>query len=101
MPRHPGRSGSAWLRVRAEVLAESRVCYLCGGALDFDAPPRSRWSPSVDHLIPIEATEGMDPETQRMMALDKANLRAAHYGCNSRKGAKLRPRPAAKHSRRW
>jgi len=89
MPRrHPGRSGSAWERARAEVLANSTVCWLCGGRLDFEAPPRSKWSPSVDHVLPIRALRGLDPETQRLWALDPSNLRAAHYGHNSARGAR-------------
>lgn len=102
MPRHPGRSGAAWRRVRAEVLAESSVCYVCGRPIDFNARPRSRWSPSVDHLLPISAFAGLDDETQRKMALDKANLRACHYGCNSRKGARFGTvRHAPRRSRNW
>jgi 5-methylcytosine-specific restriction endonuclease McrA len=76
----------AWKRLRARVLREETVCHLCGHPLDYDAPPRSTYAPAVDHLIP--RAKGGDP-------LDRANLRAAHYGCNSRKGKhpdRVRPR---------
>ena len=65
-----------WRKVRAQVLREEATCYLCGSALDFDAEPRSPRSPSVDHIL--SRHEGGDP-------YDRANLRAACYGCNSRK----------------
>lgn len=99
MKRHPGRAGSAWRRVSAQVLRESTVCHLCGLPLDFDAPSRSRWSPSVDHLLPLSAMREFDDVTQRRMALDPANLRAAHYGCNSKRGNRVGLGGVA--SRRW
>ena len=86
MKRHPGRSGAAWRAVSARVLRDASVCWLCGLPLDFDAPARSRWSPSVDHVLSLSAMRGFDEGTQRRLALDPANLRAAHYGCNSRRG---------------
>jgi len=99
--RHPGRSGSEWVRVRALVLASSSVCWLCGKALDFNAPPRSRWAPSVDHVISLHAMRNLDAATQKRMALDPANLRPAHYGCNSGRRER-RPFPVARRtSRQW
>jgi 5-methylcytosine-specific restriction endonuclease McrA len=86
---HPGRQGNAYWRARAKVLAAATHCYLCGLELDFDAPPRSRWSPSVDHVVTLKQLRQFDPETRRKMATDPANMRPAHYGCNSRRGAQL------------
>lgn len=54
-----GRSGRPWRRVRAQVLAASRVCWICG----------HDGSDSVDHLTPL--AEGGDP-------LDPTNLAPAH-----------------------
>ena len=99
MKRHPGRSGAAWRAVSARVLRDASVCWLCGLALDFDAPARSRWSPSVDHVLSLHAMRNFDEATQRRMALDPANLRAAHYGCNSRRGA--RAKRVERSSRVW
>lgn len=101
--RHPGRSGWAWEKVRAQVLASSSVCWLCGRQLDFDAPPRSKWSPSVDHLVPLKTLRGMDPVLQREIALDARFLRPAHYACNSRRGARRIPPqpPPRRQSREW
>lgn len=70
----------AWKRLRAQVLREETHCWLCGKPIDFDAPPRSTYSPSVDHVIP--RNKGGDP-------LDRANCRAAHYGHNSARQDRL------------
>lgn len=99
MTRHPGRGGAAWRRASARVLKDATVCWLCGLPLDFDAPARSRWSPSVDHVLPLDAIKFFDAATQRSMALDPANLRAAHYGCNSKRGAGSADR--GRVSREW
>jgi 5-methylcytosine-specific restriction endonuclease McrA len=99
--RHPGRSGAAWNRARKQVLANATVCWLCGGALDFNAPPRSRWSPSVDHVIPLSLMRHWDPEEQKRAALDPANLRAAHFGHNSARGNRKPSQPRRRTSREW
>lgn len=80
--RRPGRvsgprAGSRWRKLRVQVLAEERNCWLCDGAIDFSAAPRSRWSPSVDHVIPLVDGGAL---------LDRSNVRAAHYWCNSVRG---------------
>lgn len=100
MPRDAGRSGAAWRRVRSQVLAQATVCSICGRALDFEAPPRSRWAPSADHMVSNKTTRRLDEVTRRQMALDPSNLRPTHYGCNSRRGAGQR-RVVRKTSRRW
>jgi hypothetical protein len=88
--RHPGRSGQAWERVRRLVLDSSNICHICGKPVDPDAPPRSRWSPSVDHYpLSLHAMRGLSLEEQTRLALDPANLRVAHYGHNS--GRRERP----------
>lgn len=79
-----------WKELRAKVLSEESHCWLCGLPLDFDAPPRTRWSPSVDHRIPRSLGGDM---------FDRDNLRAAHYGCNAGRGRRD-PTPERK-SERW
>jgi len=100
MARHPGRAGAGWRRARKSVLEGSSVCAICGYAIDFDASPRSRWAPSVDHRVSLRAMRGMSAEVQRELALDPSNLQAAHYGCNSRRGDGQRP-VARRSSRVW
>jgi hypothetical protein len=84
-----GRVGRdyAHRKVRERVLAGAQSCAICGGPLDFDAPPRSPLSPSVDHLLPVSRTRGLDDRTRRALANDPDGLVPAHYGCNSRRGA--------------
>lgn len=69
MARSLGRTGRRWRNARAEILAVSRICHICGhdGANDVDHHPIPLWR--VDRL-------GLDP-------CDLANLRPAH-GANSR-----------------
>ena len=94
------RKTYAWQLLRARVIARAKnldePCG-CGLPIDWDAPPRSRWSPSVDHIHSIK--HGGPP-------LDMHNLRVAHFGCNSRRGAGRRygndaTYNAPKTSRMW
>lgn len=63
--------------IQRDVYASSDVCCHCGKQVDFDADPRSRWAPSVEHFTP--RSKGGDP-------FDRANCGLAHYGCNSARG---------------
>ena len=74
------RKGAAWENLRAQVFAEESVCWLCLELVDFDAPPRSRRSPSVDHIKPVA--------THPHLAMVRSNLHLAHYGCNSSRSAR-------------
>jgi 5-methylcytosine-specific restriction endonuclease McrA len=67
------------LRARADD-----CCELCGEPIDFDAPPRSRRSVSVDHIIPVHAGG------QQLPPIDEVRL--AHIGCNARRGNRTRAR---------
>jgi 5-methylcytosine-specific restriction endonuclease McrA len=85
------RSSPRWKRVRKIVLRTATHCAFCHRRLDFDAPPRSRWSPSVDHVTPLAL--GGDP-------FAVSNLRAAHYGCNTSSGAAIGNRSPKRAARR-
>ena len=56
---------------------DSWVCWLCCRAVDPTVKAPRRWAPSVDHVVAL-SRGGSD--------LDQ-NLRLAHFGCNSRRGA--------------
>jgi hypothetical protein len=58
-------------------------CSLCGAMVDLEHRGRDSMSRSVEHTIPIARGGAM---------LDAAGWRVAHYGCNSRKGDKLKPK---------
>nr|WP_294170414.1 HNH endonuclease [uncultured Sphingomonas sp.] len=53
-------------------LRDGEVCWLCGGKLDFAAPPGSRKAPTLEHLV-AKANGGGN-------GLD--NLVLTHPGCN-------------------
>jgi 5-methylcytosine-specific restriction endonuclease McrA len=71
-------------KIRDAVYKLYDVCWLDGKPVDWDADPRSRWAPSVDHVVP--RSRGGDP-------FDLDNCRLAHLGCNARRGN----RPARPH----
>ena len=72
------RRSLAWAALCRQVYAEESVCWLCLQPVDFTAPPRTKWSRSVDHVKAVT--------THPHLVLVRANLRLAHYSCNSRKG---------------
>lgn len=80
-----------WQQVRLKVLErDGWICWLCGLPIDRGAPPRSRWSASVDHIVPRSKGGNL---------LDPANLRAAHHGHNSARGNREPKRQ--RQSRAW
>ena len=80
------RGSYLWKRARARASRGAGVCAICGGPFPDGVRPRSRWAKSVDHVLPLAALNLSTAEGRRM-ATDPANLRVAHYGCNSRRGA--------------
>ena len=75
---NPGHSGARWRQMRAQVLASSDVCYLCGRP----------GADTVDYLIPYSQGGPMTA----------ANLRPAHAWCNKSKGNRPPRNPT---SRDW
>jgi 5-methylcytosine-specific restriction endonuclease McrA len=66
------------------VRREEDICWLCGHPIDLTLPYRdpltgrvNALSWSLDHVVPV-ARGGP--------TVDRANARAAHYGCNSARG---------------
>jgi len=70
----------AWRKLRARVVKNATHCALCGQPLVPDAAPRTRWSTSVDHVVPRSLGGPTLPHNWQ------TNLRAVHYGCNSSRG---------------
>jgi 5-methylcytosine-specific restriction protein A len=62
--------GHAHQHLRKQVLAEEKLCWLCGGPATGDDPL------VADHVIP----------RSRGGATTRSNLRAAHASCNARRG---------------
>lgn len=86
--RWAGRKGRAWRLLCAQVYAdpEETHCLRCGKPVDknlvvtYCTPEQRRWARSVDHIIAIE---------QGGARLSRDNVAIAHYGCNSRHGARV------------
>lgn len=90
--RSAGRKGRDWEQLRNRVFAEETHCWLCHRFVDQTLPPRTPQSRSVDHIVPLAL--GGDPH-------DRSNVRLAHHGCNSRRGAGLPSAPATGATRQW
>lgn len=83
MAYSPGRSGTAWLKVQAQVYAEEETCWWCHKYVNQALPRTHPMSRTVDHVV--ELWQGGDP-------LDRANCRLAHRRCNSKKSQVRRTR---------
>lgn len=59
--------------IRAAVLREEELCWLCGQPVDKTIPTPHPDSPEVDEIIPVR--NGGDP-------LDRNNCHLAHRRCN-------------------
>jgi 5-methylcytosine-specific restriction endonuclease McrA len=99
------RNLHVWKLTRAAVLKSASHCALCGVELLFDVPPKSKWAPSVDHVVPLSRLP-LDTAEGRAAALDRDNLRAVHVGCNGRRGngtrrVRVESSPARFTSRVW
>jgi 5-methylcytosine-specific restriction endonuclease McrA len=70
------RNGRPYRRLREQVLAEERSCWLCDQPIG-TVPWPDPLSGTIDHVVPVS----VDPSR----ILDRSNVRAAHLGCNSRR----------------
>lgn len=90
----PGANGHRYRQLREHIKATENICHLCGDPIPQDAKWPDPLSFSLDHLEP----RIFRPD----LALDRGNARAAHYGCNSRRGnGTQRRRGKTPRSRRW
>jgi len=67
-----------WRRICAR---DGWVCWICHGRIDPAIRPPHRRAGSADHVVGLVSEGGPD---------DDANLRAAHFGCNSRRNTVAR-----------
>ena len=72
---------SRWKAVRKRAInTYEHKCTLCGQQLDKNAPPHTRFSIEVDHIIPLH---------RGGQAYELDNLRLTCHPCNRAKGSKL------------
>ena len=85
------RNGRPYRRLVAAQKALGLPCARCGGYINPNLDPRSPWSFTLDHIVPLSRGGSL---------LDPANARSAHRRCNSARGNRItQPQPRA--SRRW
>lgn len=86
MPSRPDvaalRRTWGYRKARAELLARSTVCWICG----------RDGADSADHVVPL--IDGGDPTSL-------LNMRPAHRSCNSRRGANRATVNETEGSRSW
>ena len=70
----------AYQKAKKIIYAQQSVCGICGRAVNKKLPFPNPWSPTIDHIIPVQ--KGGDP-----VALE--NLQLAHFFCNRAKSNKL------------
>ena len=76
---------SKHISIKSIYERDGGICWLCGNPCDMTADSNSDDYPSIDHVIPI-SMGGKD-------TFD--NVRIAHRGCNTRKGARIIEDPNA------
>lgn len=83
-----GRSSRRWKAVCSKMKLEREwVCWLCGQEIDRYAIPNTAGCWTADHVLSLDEHPEIDP-------CDERNLRPAHKGCNSAKGARsFNPKP--------
>lgn len=82
-------------QVRAKVLREEDICWLCGQPVDKTLPPYLEGSPEVDEIIPVSL--GGSP-------IDRKNCHLSHRICNVRRGngaKQAKPIVVVKRVRAW
>lgn len=69
-----------YTKAKARILKEQSVCGICGLPVDKKLKFPHPYSPTVDHIIPLD--KGGHPS-------DIANLQLAHFICNRMKSNKI------------
>ncbi|MCA1693634.1 MAG: HNH endonuclease [Actinobacteria bacterium] len=84
VPRSKGRCGRPWRRLRADIAAQRRPCWICGQRINYQLPYRDPWTGAVNvwsytvhHIVPIVADGA---------PLDPKNCVPSHLNCNQRVG---------------
>lgn len=98
-------NGNLRRKYRARFKAMSAPCGICGGRLGeihYDEPSDARHPLSfvIDEIHPVSKWRMFGYDSPEAAAQDWNNLQAAHYICNSKKGAKTGPEGARMALRR-
>lgn len=69
-------NNSAWRKLRAQVLREEDVCYICGRPVDKTLAGTAPMGPQVDHVV---------ARSEGGAVFERSNLHLVHSRCNQRK----------------
>ncbi|MFH8627765.1 HNH endonuclease signature motif containing protein [Streptomyces vietnamensis] len=87
------RNGRPYRRLVAAQKAKGLPCARCGEYINPNLDPRSPWSFTLDHIVPLSRGGSL---------LDPANARSMHRRCNSARGNRASATATRSHtSRRW
>lgn len=86
------RNGRPYRRLVADQKAKGLPCARCGGYINPNLDPRSPWSFTLDHIVPLSKGGSL---------LDPANARSMHRRCNSARGNRTAAAAPLRASRRW
>lgn len=84
-------NGHRWRQLRAKVLAEEHICWICGRDVDKTLKTPDPMSPEAHHIIPLN--KGGDE-------LDRANVHLTHRRCNRQQSDRL-PARSFETMRSW
>ena len=90
-PRY--KNGNYRRKMRARFKAQGAECGICHGRLGeihYDEPSDAQHPLSfvIDEIRPVSRWKEFGYESPQAACLDQSNLQAAHWVCNSRKGAR-------------
>lgn len=69
-------NNSAWRKLRAQVIREESVCYVCGRPVDKTLPGTAPMGPQVDHIV---------ARSEGGAVFERSNLHLIHSRCNQKK----------------
>lgn len=69
-------NNSSWRKLRAQVMREENVCYVCGRQVDKSLPGTAPMGPQVDHIV---------ARSEGGAVFERSNLHLVHSRCNQRK----------------
>ena len=69
-------NNSSWRKLRAQVMREENVCYICGRPVDKSLPGTAPMGPQVDHVV---------ARSEGGAVFERSNIHLVHSRCNQRK----------------
>ena len=69
-------NNASWRKLRAQVMREEDVCYICGRQVDKSLPGTAPMGPQVDHIV---------ARSEGGAVFERSNLHLVHSRCNQRK----------------